>query len=51
MNDGSDVVHREDLNKWIVEECERNGFKGELKIEQLEGFDGANVCVYGKLTT
>ena len=48
LNDGQDVILREDLNKWMVEECERNGFTGELKTEQMEGFDGANICVYGK---
>ena len=48
LNDGQEVVLREDLNKWMIEECERNGFKGELKTEQMEGFDGANICVYGK---
>ena len=41
-------MEREQLNRWIVEECERREFPGEVYTVEMP-FAGANVCVYGKV--
>ena len=47
LSDGTPVVEREELNRWIVEDCRRRGYRGTLSTEVLAGFEGANVCVFG----
>ena len=51
LADGTPVVEREELNRWIVEECKSRGYPGMLGTEVLAGFEGANVCVFGRVAT
>ena len=46
---GTPVVEREELNRWIVEECRRRGYPGTFGTVVLAGFEGANVCVFGRV--
>ena len=46
LNDGKEVVLRDDLVLWIIEECQRRHFPGQLEIFSL-AFDGANKGVCG----